>query len=253
MSVHYIEFVPNQFTFVGDGAVVYEGPTQTAAAGSDFDRAIIWEEAVNSGADQPFLEIPIDRLPPGTYQYLRASVTYQNANVRFNIINLPAPLPSSLIDQTGTLAGFIGFNTYIQQHQVFSRSLTVNADKIQGFWAFEPQLDAPYQDLYLQWVNTNGIESGQAPPGSTTVVNPLEAFGVELPQGSCIVTGQLAEPLIITGQETEDLKVTLSFSVNNSFEWVDLNNNGAWDLDASGANLERPVDMGLRGLRVIVE
>ncbi len=62
------------------------------------------------------------------------------------------------------------------------------------------------------------------------ISNLLEAFGVTLPQGSCIVTGKLTEPLVITGEETKDLRVTLSFSVNQSFEWIDANGNGEWDM-----------------------
>ena len=49
--------------------------------------------------------------------------------------------------------------------------------------------------------------------------------------------------------ETSELYIYLSFSINNSFEWIDPNANGEWDLDASiPANNEAVVDMGLRGL-----
>jgi hypothetical protein len=38
----------------------------------------------------------------------------------------------------------------------------------------------------------------------------------------------------------------MSLSINNSFEWVDVNGNGKFDVDpGSGENV---VDMGLRGL-----
>ena len=50
--------------------------------------------------------------------------------------------------------------------------------------------------------------------------------------------------LIITGEETEDIIIELSFSVNNSFEWKDANENGIFEpLDG-----DTIVDMGLRGL-----
>ena len=114
-------------------------------------------------------------------------------------------------------------------------------------------MDQPYQDLYIQHANPSGVITGQNPVGATTVVNPLAPFGVELPFGSCIVTGQLEQPLTITGQENEDLNITLSFSVNNSFEWVDVNGNGEWDIDASGNIQESLVDMGLRGLKVLID
>lgn len=253
MSAFYIELVPDKFTQIRDGAVIYEANTQTAEPNSNFSEAVIFDQAIVSDENIEFLELSIKDIPPGTYEYLRASVTFQNMDFRFNLINLPAPLPPSLDNQLGTIAGFIGFNTYINDFTIKNQTIAVNADKAQGFWAFEPQLDQPYQDLYLQNANTSGVITGQSPSGSTTVVNPLAAFGVELPFGSCIVTGKLTEPLTITGNETEDIKVTLSFSINNSFEWEDVNGNGEWDIDASGNVEERLVDMGLRGLKVLID
>ena len=252
MSVHYIEFVPDKFTQIGDGAIVYEGKSKSAES-NGFDKAIIWDEAIKGGEGEIFQEIPVGDLPLGTYEYVRTSVTYQNTDVRFNIINLPTPLPNELNNQSGTLSGFIGFNTYINQLTVKEKTISVDEEKPQGFWAFEPRLDQPYQDWYTQYTNNSGVETGQAPPGSTTVVNLLEEFGVALPEGSCIVTGKLKEPLIITGEEDQDMEVTLSFSVNQSFEWIDINDNGEWDLDASGQMVESVVDMGLRGLMVEVK
>ncbi len=246
MSVHYIEFVPNQLTPIEGGAVVYTGETQTAESSSQFDDAIKWDEAIVAGADQTFLTLDLSTLPPGTYEYLRASVTYQNANVKFNLNNLPAPLPSSLLNQSGTLAGFIGFNTHVDSLIVKNHTVYIGADKPQGFWAFETQLDDPYQALLEQYADP--VQIGQSPAGATTVVNPLSQFGITLPQGSCIVTGALSEPLVITGEETEDVTVTLSFSVNKSFEWIDTNGNGEWDGNSN--SFEQVVDMGLRGLEV---
>lgn len=164
-----------------------------------------------------------------------------------------APFPNDLDNQLGTLAGFIGFNTYISDFMIKNKSVTVDEDKVQGFWGFEVQLDEPYQSYYIQYANPSGVTTGQSPNGATTVVNILEQFGVTLPQGSCIVTGQLDEPLVITGNETENIDVTLSFSVNNSFEWVDDNGNGEWDWDVQAGTIEQVVDMGLRGLKVIVD
>ncbi|MBK7139463.1 MAG: hypothetical protein IPH74_10720 [Bacteroidetes bacterium] len=84
------------------------------------------------------------------------------------------------------------------------------------------------------------------------MVNPLEAFGVIIPRGSCIVTGKLDTPLVITGDEAADKKAILSFSINKSFEWVDTNSNGKWDYTYP-ETIEQIVDMGLRGLKVSVE
>ncbi len=63
MSVHYIELVPNQFTMVEDGAIVYTGVTQAAASGSSFEKTIIWDEALVAGADEVFLELDLSVLP----------------------------------------------------------------------------------------------------------------------------------------------------------------------------------------------
>jgi hypothetical protein len=122
-------------------------------------------------------------------------------------------------------------------------SLDVNDTKLQGFWAFETDLSTPFQ-------NFNQIYNGESPGNATTVVNP---FPSQIPQGSCDVSGSLDKALTITGNEPEDIELTLSFSVNNSFEWEDTNGNNEWDIDVENGNIESVVDMGLRGLKVFVE
>ncbi len=170
---------------------------------------------------------------------MRASVTYQNYDVTFNINGLP--VIGNLPNQKGTVASFVGFNTYLTTVKPREKTLPVNDDKKQGFWAFETQLSAPYQTY-------NQVYSGEAPAGATTVVNPLFASS-PVPAGSCVVTGRFAQPLVVTGNETEDVLVTLSFSVNNSFEWQDTNGNGQLDFYGDGVTpAEKIVDMGLRGL-----
>ena len=59
-----------------------------------------------------------------------------------------------------------------------------------------------------------------------------------------MVTGKFANNLIISGNETQDVIVTLSLSVNNSFEWHEINADGKFE-PSIGENV---VDMGLRGL-----
>ena len=73
--------------------------------------------------------------------------------------------------------------------------------------------------------------------------NPLASTS-PIPQGSCVVTGQFSEHLIITGNETQDITITLSLSINNSFEWQEITADGKYE-PAIG---ESVVDMGLRGL-----
>jgi hypothetical protein len=75
------------------------------------------------------------------------------------------------------------------------------------------------------------------------VPNPIFATS-PIPQGSCVVTGAFTQPLVITGNETQDIVVTLSLSTNNSFEWVDSTPDGKWQPEVN----EQVVDMGLRGL-----
>ena len=87
------------------------------------------------------------------------------------------------------------------------------------------------------------IQQGQAPPGAVTVPNPLFSTS-PIPQGSCVLTGQFSEGLTITGNETKDITIDLSFSINNSVEWNEINTDGKFE-PAAGEAL---TDMGLRGL-----
>ncbi len=115
--------------------------------------------------------------------------------------------------------------------------ITVNANRLQGYWAFETSV---YGVKY--------VSQEQAPPGATTVPNPISASS-PIPPGSCVVTGAFTSSLIITGSETQDKVVTVSLSTNKSFEWIDHNNNGLYE----PANGDTVVDMGIRGLIPIVQ
>lgn len=59
-----------------------------------------------------------------------------------------------------------------------------------------------------------------------------------------MVTGEFENQLIISGNETQDVAITLSFSINNSFEWTEVNLDGKYEPKAG----EQVIDMGLRGL-----
>lgn len=235
MSVHYIELAPGPYTLLESGAVLYKAPETTKGG----DNAIDFDQAKLAGNGEIFLSLPIGNIPPGTYTWVRASVSYQNYDVLFNINKVP--ILGDVPNQKGTVSSFVGFNTYIGNVTPRSKTLAVNDDKKQGFWAFETDLTPPY-DVY------NNLTYGQAPAGATTVVNPLFDSS-PIPAGSCVVTGQFSQPLVLTGKESADLSVTLSFSVNKSFEWVDDNGNGQLDFYADGVTPnEKIVDMGLRGL-----
>lgn len=235
LSVHYIELVPTQWTPYGDGFVVYKGPEVTVGG----SKAIDFDNNIVEGEGKIFKTFDIKDVPPGTYTYIRASVAYQNYDVQFNIRNVP--VLGDLLNQKGRVASFLGYNTFINDVTPNTMTLPVNAAKKQGFWAFETALTPPY-DAY------NQLYSGEAPEGATTVVNPLAGIS-DIPAGSCVITGRFATPLVITGDEAQDITVTMAFSSNNSFEWIDYNGNGQLDLDASNpAATDKIVDMGLRGM-----
>jgi hypothetical protein len=238
MSAHKIELVPNQFTPVNGGTIVYHG-AETTTGGSnaiDFDKAIVKKEG------EVFFEIPLADVTSGTYPHIRVSVSYQNYDVIYTINNVPT-WPSgttNLNNEKGTIASFVGFNSYIKDLIPKSISKSINSNKLQGFWAFETDLSGLYADA-------NAVYTGDAQ--GTTVVNPLNAT-TPTPSGSCLVTGSFdGDALKITGDETEDIVVTLSFSINKSFEWIDTNGNGELDIDINTRTMETVVDMGLRGLK----
>ena len=235
-SVHYIELAQDKFTLLGKGAIVYKGAETTKGG----ENAVDFDKAAVSGQNQTFATINLKDVAPGTYEWIRVSVTYQNYDIKFNVNGLPTI--GDLKNQTGTIASFVGFNTYLTKIKPKSKELAVNLAKKQGFWAFETGLAAPY-DTY------NQLYSGDAPAGATTVVNPLAATS-PVPAGSCVVTGKLLTPLVVTGKETKDVTVMLSFSVNKSLEWKDVNGNGQldWYADQTKNKNEAIVDMGLRGL-----
>ena len=70
-----------------------------------------------------------------------------------------------------------------------------------------------------------------------------------IPAGSCLVTGVFAEPLVISGTETEDVVINVSISTNNSFEWIDVADDDIFE-PAAG---DQVVDMGTRGMVPTVE
>lgn len=213
MSSHYVELAPNAFTALGNGQVLYRAPEVTTGGSNaiDFSKSVLAKEG------ETFLSVPLDEINPATYQYLRVSLAYQNYGIKFNVLGQ---------DVTGTVASFIGFNTYISNYKIKDSTVAVNANKLQGYWGLE---------------TTYGVFSGDAP--ATTVPNPIASTS-PIPAGSCVVTGAFTTPLTITGKETKDIKVTVSLTINKSFEWKDHNLNGIFEpLDGDSV-----VNMGIRGL-----
>jgi hypothetical protein len=216
MSAHYIELCPQMLTALGAGAVLYHAP-ETMAGG---ETAIDFDKSTVVGEGETFFSIPLSQVNAGTYEYLRVSLAYQNYDIYFKYDTLHLQ---------GSIASFIGYNTYIKSFRPKDIPVTVNSNKKQGYWAFE---------------TVGQILQGQAPPGATTVPNPIFASS-PVPQGSCVVTGQFQSPLTITGNETSDIHIQVSLSINNSFEWKDyLSPNGIYEPSAG----DSVVDMGIRGL-----
>lgn len=219
MSAHYVELDLNQFAAIGSGAVLYRA-AETTAGGTN---AIDFSKATLATEGQTFLSVPVSSITPGTYNWLRVSLAYQNYKV-----NVTAGGNTF----SATVASFIGFRSYIQSYKVKDSTVTVNGNRDQGYWAFE--------------ASTSGVgvlRSGQAPAGATTVPNPIFASS-PIPAGSCLVTGQFGIPLVITGKETGDITIVVSLSTNKSFEWIDSDGNNTFD----PLNGDAVADMGIRGL-----
>ncbi len=221
MSSHYIELAQDSLTLLGYGSILYRAPETTAGGAS----AIDFSQSTVASEGQTFFSIPLSQVAAGTYKWLRVSLAYQNYNIHVKYLSY---------DLTGTVASFIGYNTYLTDYKPAHHTVTVNGNRLQGYWAFE-----------IDTLGLDTVVSGQS--SGTTVPNPL-AFTSPVPAGSCVVTGQFPIPLSITGTETHDIVVQVSLSVNNSFEWK----------DTAGDNLYEPaqdtiVDMGIRGLIPIVQ
>lgn len=242
MGAHYIELAPSPYTALGSGAVIYTTPTVTTGGASAID---FTQEAMGNDGDI-FFSIPISSLPAlglsynTPYQYLRVSLAYQNYDVSFNVdTNFTVSGYPVTIHQSFpcTIASFVGFNTYLNNYKINTQTVSVNGNKLQGYFGAEEPINMP-QYSYSQTF----VQTGQA--ANTTVVNPL--FGTSsIPAGSCVVTAAFNPGnLVITGNETQDIVITVSLSTNKSFEWIDYNGNKKWDA-LSG---EPVVDMGVRGM-----
>ena len=217
ISAHYFELAPTAYTLLTEGTVLYHADetTQGGSVAIDFSKAVV------VGEGEAFLRIPLSQVAQGNYEYVRVSLAYQEYTISVR---------NAGTDYLGKLASFVGYNSYITTHSIGNNSFPVNANRLQGYWAFALN-DFPY------------ATSGQAPAGATTVPNPIAATS-PIPSGSCVVTGKFAQNLIINGNETRDVVITLSLSSNNSFEWQEVTSDGKYE-PSIGENV---VDMGLRGL-----
>lgn len=237
MTAHYIELAQGPFTPVGTGTKIYHAEETTLGG----ENAIVFSKTKIVARGETFYSIPLKDVTPGEYEYLRVSVGYQNFDVKYYVDTtyVVQGIPDIVIAQEfpGTIASFIGFNSYITNYKIKTETIQVNGNKKQGYWGFETK--ATYMGYPISYQNT-----GQSPAGATTVVNPI-AGSSPIPAGSCLITGKFpSSKLIITGNETQDIVIRVSMSTNKSFEWIDNNGNGKWDPTKG----ESVVDMGLRGM-----
>jgi hypothetical protein len=258
MSAHYIELAPTATTLLGSGTVLYQTPTTTAGGAS----AINFSQEVLTPDNGTFYSVALDSVTPGTYQYLRVSLAYQNYGVNLyydtTITYSGMQIPITQIFPC-TVASFVGVNTYITSYTVNTESIPVNGNELQGYWGFESKGTFNYtyggQSYPYPY---NFLQSGQAPVGATTVVNPLFATS-PIPAGSCVATAAFtnsntnlttnnspASVLTIPpkGTATSDIVVTVYVSVNHSFEWLDINGDGLWE----PTKAESIVNIGIRGI-----
>jgi hypothetical protein len=219
IAAHYIELTPTPTTLVGQGAVLYQ-TAETSAGGSN---AILYDSLLVVASGGQFFEMRLKDIPPGTYNYIRVSLALQDYTI---------PIWHNNLSFRARLASFIGYQTYIGSYKIQDSSVAVNANRLQGYFGLET-LDLP--------TGFNQVIQGQAP--ATTVPNPLAATS-PIPAGSCLVTGAFETPLVVTGNETGNLTITVSLSTNRSFEWRDTNGNGRYEPLAG----EEVVDMGIRGM-----
>ncbi len=228
MSSHYIELAQNSTTQLGAGDVLYRAPE----VGSGSNLAIDFSKCTAVGQGQVFFSCPISSVTPGSYQWLRVSLAYQNYNIKWTDTTY------NIHNAWGTIASFIGFNTYITSYKIKDSTVHVNGNRAQGYWGFEDQY---------------GVVTGQS-AGTTTVPNPIASTS-PIPAGSCVVTGQFVNssmalsPFTISGTETTNDTIVVSLSTNKSFEWKDANGNGLYE-PLSGDTV---TDMGVRGLIPIIK
>lgn len=235
LGVHYIELAPDKFTPVGKGLILYKTDEVTIGGdlAIDFDKETIIDTVNNT------ITIPQSVLKAGNYQYIRISLGYQRYDV-IGLADINTPELSGKFDLPLNIASFVGFNTYITKHKVKDSTITIAANKKQGFWLGELHYVHPAFQIHK-------VLSGQNP--ATTVVNPLFATS-PIPNGSCLVTSDFSgSSLTIPASLTADLKVKIGISINQSFEWKDDIKNGKWDIFP----VQEPVvDMGIRGMTATI-
>ena len=152
--------------------------------------------------------MPLKNINPGTYEWLRVSLAYQNYDVRYFV-----DTSISGFHFTGS-SGYRGVvyrvRFHIQSYKIKTKEVVLNANRKQGYWGFETTVSAGGFTM-------EDTLTGQAPPGATTVPEP-DLSTSPIPQGSCVVTGAFVPgKLTITGNETKDIVVQVALFHQQKF------------------------------------
>lgn len=236
LGLHFIGLYPDKFTPYDGGTTVFSSPTTQAGgiAAIDFNNELLLTETDNT------LSVPLSNINSGTYEYFRSSIGFQKYNIVYNLGGAAANTSnwpdgvSDDVDVEGTVASFVGYNTYIENYTLKHQSVEVNANKPQGYFGLE-------SNGTIAGFEFSDLSEGNAP--QTTVPNPIDATS-PVPDGSCVVTGKFPIALIIPENPTEDINIQVIISINKSFEWEDNNGNNKYEPLLG----EQVVDMGTRGV-----
>ena len=155
-----IELVQNEFTKYGQGVSVFSAPETTLGG----EKALDYQQVKSAKAGEIIFSIPLKDIAPGTYNWIRTSVAYQNFDVVFNMLNVP--FAGNFLDERGTLASFTASNNYITTYKIWDKTDSVKANKKQGYWCFETKLSPAYKPY-------NRMFNGQSATGTITSPNPL--------------------------------------------------------------------------------
>lgn len=94
-------------------------------------QAIDFSKSKVAADGESFFEIPIKEVKPGYYEYLRVSLAYQCYDIKINVAALGQEI-------TGTLAAFIGYNTYIGSYKIKDSTVSLNGTdrRVTGRWKY---------------------------------------------------------------------------------------------------------------------
>ena len=220
---------------------------------------------------EAFVSISLASIKPGTYNWLRVSIAYQNFDIKFRLDSNVASFsqngvqyPGAIFngDYIGTIAAFSAFSTFVDEN-----GYIINEHKVpaynqyigNGVWALETHLGTGGIYYPSDYLNITGR-------ANTTSVNPLWATrNSPTPKRSAVLTANLNSiqydkygvkppaiaiaPLTITGAETESIIIECELLNKNSFEWQNgLGINVGWEPHKG----EPIFDYGVRGMRPII-